>query len=244
MIGQADLLQRLSRTVAKTVMITGPEHWGKKTLLRHLFKKEEAVYEIAGNAASFRETLERIYQTMRPTIYLIPDIDKANQTIQNLLLKVLEEPPTSARFFLTSSGPVLQTIVSRCLCFRMQPYLHTNAELAGIECPPQLMGMFSSPGELIALKFPGVEDVIMALLELKEDFDNRTLAFILKKCKDLNWKLKESGVGLYQFRILVYHIFGDSQSLEWLRGQPEDGVAYVRTQFFINLWMERQVLAQ
>jgi hypothetical protein len=106
------------------------------------------------------------------------------------------------------------------------------------------MGMFSSPGELIALKFPGVEDVIMALLELREDFESRTLAFILKKCKDLNWKLKECGVGLYQFRILVYHIFGDSQSLEWLRCQPEDGVAYVRTQFFINLWMERQVLAQ
>ena len=90
MIGQAQLIADLQKTQAKSVLITGPKHWGKKTLLRELFKNEESIYEITGNAATFRESIERIYQTARPTIYLIPDLDKCNQTVQNILLKVLE----------------------------------------------------------------------------------------------------------------------------------------------------------
>ena len=243
MIGQAELILKLRKTTAKTVLITGPAHWGKKTLLRYIFKNDESVYEVSGNAATFRETLERIYQTVRPTTYLIPDIDKANQTIQNMLLKILEEPPASARFFLTASGPILQTITSRCVSFRMQPYKDVHEELGGLQCPVQLIGMFNSPGELQLINFPEVADIIFALVEMKTDIETRSLAVVLKSCKNLNWKLKEAAVTPDAFLILARNVFGDSQSIAWLRSQPEDAVQQVRAQFFMNLWIERQVLA-
>lgn len=46
-------------------------------------------------------------------VYLI-HLDGANDTAQNTLLKVLEEPPETVRFILTASLPPLPTITSRC----------------------------------------------------------------------------------------------------------------------------------
>lgn len=41
-------------------------------------------------------------------------LDEATDTAQNILLKVLEEPPDTVRFILASRLPPLPTIVSRC----------------------------------------------------------------------------------------------------------------------------------
>lgn len=41
-------------------------------------------------------------------------LDKANAQVQNMLLKVLEEPPTGTRFVLAAERRPLPTVVSRC----------------------------------------------------------------------------------------------------------------------------------
>lgn len=244
MIGQVRVIEKLKKTKAKSILLTGPPHWGKKTLLRELFSKEESVYEITGNASAFRESVDRIYQTVRPTTYLIPDVDKSNQTIQNLLLKVLEEPPMSARFFLTASGSVLPTIVSRCVTYRMEPYKDTNAELGGLNAPACILGMFKSPGQLRLLNVDGIEDVVDLLIAIRTDFDNRTLANVLLSVKAFHKQFANTTLTQDAFLLLAHHIFGTSDSLDWLRQQPQDSVKYVRTAYFMKLWVERQVLHQ
>lgn len=240
MIGQEEVIAKLKTTKARSVLLTGPAHWGKKTLLRELFQKTESVYEITGNAAVFRETIDRIYQTVRPTIYLIPDIDRCNATIQNVLLKVLEEPPKSARFFLTASGAVLPTIVSRCVVYRMEPY--DVSVLSHLEATSQIRGMFHSPGERFLLDVPGIENIIHQMDEVKLLLTNRaTLAAILKKVREFNRVFQDSNLTQDAFLLLAHGIYGENEALDWLRSQPQDAVKYVRTAYFMKLWLEMEV---
>ena len=244
MIGQAGLIQQLKKTTAQSILITGPAHWGKKTLLRELFQGNESVYEVSGNAAAFREALERIYSTMRSTVYLVPDIDKGNATIQNLLLKVLEEPPKAATFYLTASGQVLPTIVSRCVSYRMEPYKDTHAELGGLQARPALIGMYQSPGQLALINIEGIENLTQFLQELRKSLDEgATLAFILKQARNIQRLITDLNLTQDGYLLIVKHIFGDTPALEWLRAQPNDALRYIRTEYFMRLWLERQVVA-
>lgn len=238
MIGQLEVINRLKETKARSVLLTGPPHWGKKTLLREIFREDDSVYEVSGNASTFRETLDRIYSTVRPTLYLIPDIDKTNATVQNLLLKVLEEPPLSSRFYLTSSGSVLPTISSRCVTYRMQPY--TEQELASVESLPALIGIGRSPGEMKLLDFEGSDILASELKEIIKSVDSHSLAFVLKIEKEFEKHYAEIDVDYSWFLILVRELCEPCASVDWLRQQPRDGLKYVRKQFFMKYWLERR----
>lgn len=242
MIGQVEVRNQIMQTSARSILISGPAHWGKKTLVRELLRGDESVYELTGNANAFREAVARIHEVVRPTTYFIPDIDKCNATIQNLLLKVLEEPPHAAKFILTASGPVLPTITSRCVTFRMRPYADTQAELGGIAAPPSLLGMFRSPGER-ALLVEGSEVIAEQLKEIKSMLaQGSSLAAILKYAKNITYQMSEINLSNDGFILIAFHVLGNSSALEWLRSQSTDGVKYIRTLFFMKLWIERQVV--
>ena len=57
-------------------------------------------------------------------IYIIKNADKMTQQAQNALLKMIEEPPEHAIFFLLASSryAMLTTVISRCRCIAMTPY--------------------------------------------------------------------------------------------------------------------------
>ncbi len=57
-------------------------------------------------------------------IYIINEADKMTQQAQNALLKILEEPPQYAVFFLLSANrySILQTVISRCRTLNMSLY--------------------------------------------------------------------------------------------------------------------------
>lgn len=240
MIGQNIVIQQLQRCNAKSILLTGPAHWGKKTLLRELFQNDESVYEISGNAAAFRESIERVYSTMRETTYIIPDVHNCNATVQNLLLKVLEEPPKAARFYLTASGPILPTITSRCVSYRMQPY--SEGDLGRLRSKPELIGLFQSPGQLALLNLEGVENLIQILKQIKASLDEgHTLAFVLKLAKNIHRSITDIGITHEAYIILLQAIFGDTPALTWLRAQPKDALRYLRAEYFMRVWLERQV---
>lgn len=122
MIGQTLLMENLKKSKARSILITGPAHFGKKTLVRDFLSNDENVFEVTGSANDFRESVYHMYTIVRPTTYIIPDLDKRHPTAQNLLLKVIEEPPLKSRFFITASGGILSTITSRCVSYRVYPY--------------------------------------------------------------------------------------------------------------------------
>lgn len=66
-------------------------------------------------------------------IYLIPDLDRSVQTltqIQNIMLKLIEEPPDSAVIILTARSKeiFLDTIISRTLILQAQEVSHASAQ--------------------------------------------------------------------------------------------------------------------
>lgn len=59
-------------------------------------------------------------------VYLIPDLDKSLNTaiqVQNILLKLIEEPPAHCVIILTATSKeiFLETVISRVLCLRVMP---------------------------------------------------------------------------------------------------------------------------
>ena len=66
-IGQEKLIESLSSTNARAMLIQGPAHSGKKTLIRKLYKDLGLyVYEVSGTVSDFRETLEFIKTQTKP----------------------------------------------------------------------------------------------------------------------------------------------------------------------------------
>jgi DNA polymerase III, delta subunit len=67
------------------------------------------------DAAGAREVRSEAYLMPpgRERVYLLR-LDSASERVQNILLKVLEEPPPGTRFVLSSAVQLLPTVVSRC----------------------------------------------------------------------------------------------------------------------------------
>ena len=68
------------------------------------------------DAASARHVVEQagVKPFGRALKVILINLDGAAEAAQNMLLKVLEEPPPSVRFLLSATMPPLDTVVSRC----------------------------------------------------------------------------------------------------------------------------------
>jgi hypothetical protein len=113
--------------------------------------------------------------------------------------------------------------------------------ISGTTEDDHLRDKYQSPGQLRLLQFDQCRDLIFSLVEINTDFENRTLACNLKFIKNFNYKFNESQASQEVFIMLVTSVFGQSDSLQWLRSRPFDAIRHVRTQYFMRLWLERQV---
>jgi hypothetical protein len=102
------------------VLLYGPESVGKSLIARSVIVERAIGHDLmviphltadnAGEAERFVMTAP--VQGLRR--YVLADLDGASATACNRLLKTLEEPPPTARFYLVASQPVFPTIISRC----------------------------------------------------------------------------------------------------------------------------------
>lgn len=249
-IGQENLIQDLSKTNARAILIQGPAHFGKKTLIRQLYKDLGLyVYEVSGSVSDFRQTLEFIKTQTNPIMYLIPDVDRLHPGIQNLLLKILEEPPMKARFCLTASNTILPTIKSRCVCYMMQPY--TNEQIKGLLCDSELAlvqnsaGVIGewvdSPGQLQLLVGWGNGDILLNLIEQMSNIKselNQPLAVVMNKANNLGKYMKEQGVDFYTFFLLAKGLYSEFESYSILTQNLYDLDRYIMCYFYSEMWKE------
>lgn len=72
---------------------------------------------------SLRTTAHHSAHTADRRVFIIEEADTMNAKSQNLLLKVLEEPPSDVIFILiaTATEKLLETVVSRCVVFALYP---------------------------------------------------------------------------------------------------------------------------
>ena len=135
MIGQESLLQHFKSLIKNDALqhfclFVGQRGSGKKRLMVEVVEMLGADCVIEDiSVAAVREMIENAYKNTQPVVYVIPDADNMSTQAKNALLKVTEEPPNNAYFFISLEdvNNTLPTIKSRAAIYRMQNY--SNAEL-------------------------------------------------------------------------------------------------------------------
>lgn len=249
-IGQAKLIQDLKSSKARSMLIQGPAHSGKKSIIRQVFHELGLyVYEVSGTVTEFRDTIEFIRTQTNPIMYLIPDVDTLHAGIQNLLLKILEEPPMKARFCLTASNAILPTIKSRCVCYSVERYTSDemiqaqpdNLKAVIQRCPVKLTDWVDSPGQLSLLANLGLTDVLQNLVvqmsDIKSSLD-QPLAVVMNKANILMKYVKENSVGLYVWFLIARGLYSDYSSYLILSKNLKELDRYIICYFYAELWKE------
>ena len=249
-VGQEELITNLSKTNARAMLIQGPAHAGKKTLIRQVYKDLGLyVYEVSGSVADFRETLDFIRTQTRPIMYLIPDVDSLHAGIQNILLKVLEEPPMKARFCLTASNSILPTIKSRCVCYSMQPYTPQQIMSLCVDSERAVVNMYlniisyavETPGQLHQLVGWGRHAELADMINQIGDITNclsQPLAVVMNKANTLCKLLKEKELDFYYFYLLAKGFYHDRESFSILSQNFSELDRYLICYFYAELWKE------
>ena len=105
-----------------------------------------------------------------PRIIIIDSVDNLNRQAANALLKMLEEPPQDAFFYLIchSIGSVLPTVRSRCLTINFKPLSDTDmAQVIGHEADTLVLSMAAgSPGNYQKIVAAGGSVTIQAIQKL------------------------------------------------------------------------------
>ena len=96
-------------------------------------------------------------------VYIFRDCRKMSAITQNMLLKLIEEPPDHAYFIFTAESKYefLPTIISRCVCFGVSPCTEEEAEQSllgsGFKDSPMFSGRIHGKGPRYC---PSIEDKI------------------------------------------------------------------------------------
>lgn len=244
-IGQKRLIEALKTANSKSILIQGPKHFGKKTLMRQFYTDTGSnTYEITGDAADFREALDFMKVQANPITYLIPDVDDCNITIQNMLLKILEEPPPRATFCITASNFILPTIKSRCVTYLMEPYTTEQLKLATQDT--RLLEYADSPGRCAliqsAVDFNNPDDqrsLINLMLYIRNNLRGN-LALLMVKVDDIGKVIREKSIPYFTFYLLARKIYEGYDCLQVLTSKLGILDRYIMAEFYLLLWKEEQ----
>lgn len=160
MIGQKSLIAHCKNLIKNDALqhfciFTGTQGSGRKTLMKQLASEMQILSTVVDiSVASIREVIENAYKNVNPVIYIIPDADGMSVQAKNALLKVTEEPPNKAYFFMSLEdiNNTLPTIKSRATIYRMENYsreeLEEYAQQTFQDTHEIYMRLCDTPGEI------------------------------------------------------------------------------------------------
>jgi hypothetical protein len=123
-IGHEDAVKFLVANLPPVSLIRGPRSVGKRTLAHHVLDAHRVGAvdrrDIAKLGVDEARSVRDFVSTapMGSLKGIVCRLDNASEPALNALLKVLEEPPSCTRFFLTSTGATLPTVESRAVLVR------------------------------------------------------------------------------------------------------------------------------
>jgi hypothetical protein len=120
-VGHEALRAELERELPPVTLLLGPQSVGKTALAEHAARYHHMSFVgyNGPSAAQAREIVEMVPRHLFGGFSVIIGLDGTTEAAQNILLKVLEEPPPHIRFLLTASRPPLPTVTSRAVVHRV-----------------------------------------------------------------------------------------------------------------------------
>ncbi len=122
-VGHGEVRRLLEQELPAATLLRGPQSVGKWTLALHLAAHhrvnpvDQMVIADRLNVASARAAVGFVNVAPFGRFKLVTaNLDGASESAFAALLKVLEEPPITARFLLVASRPVPATLLSRVYC--------------------------------------------------------------------------------------------------------------------------------
>ena len=216
MVGQKKLLDILEKynidTFPKSSLLLGEKGCGKHTYLNLIIKKLNVEALDITDTVDFDYILN-MYARSVLTLYYI-DIDKFTEKKQNVILKLLEEPPSKAFLVLLCSDKslLLPTIINRCNVFEFEKYSRSDLEsfIDGSENKDLLCEIFRTPGQLLSSN----TDQIMSLYELCEKIINKiqisAYPNALSIAEKINYKDEYDKFDLTSFFRMMNHVILDN----------------------------------
>lgn len=165
-IGQNKLLEKINSytidSFPKSFILLGEKGSGRHLLVSYISNLLNL------NLVDMSEHVEldfinEIYLNTTPTLYLI-DLDSLFEKKQNILLKLLEEPPINAFIAIIAETKlnILNTIINRCVPFELNNY--TKKELSSFiteDMPKDLiLNNIRTPGKIINLNCLNIEGMV------------------------------------------------------------------------------------
>jgi hypothetical protein len=138
-VGHEAVRSLLERELPPVTLLLGPASVGKTALAGHAARYHHMTsyrYE-SPSAALAREVVELVPRRLQGSgkLAVIIGLDGTTVTAQNILLKVLEDPPPHVCFLLTASCPPLPTVSSRAVTHRVSLLSDEQvAEVLGQTC--------------------------------------------------------------------------------------------------------------
>ena len=169
-----NIIDKLSlQNFPKTVLLLGDKGSGKHILLNMILDKFDIEYV---NLSDFTySTIENIYNNANVCFYII-DIDNIALKQENMLLKLIEEPISTAFFILLSTNRynIIDTVIHICVIWELEKYSKDDLKYylsTRYDNYPDyfyLVDIFNTPGQL--LKSIEVEDDIKNMLNFCDLF--------------------------------------------------------------------------
>lgn len=155
MLLQPELTNTIETLISKnklpqSLILVGKYGCGKHTFARFIANKlNREIIDLTDNI--IQETLDEIYTSTIPTLYLI-DATKITEKEQNILLKTLEEPSSNSTFILITEqlNTLLPTIRNRCQIYSFQPY--TKEQLSSFTTNEEILDYCDTPGLILELQ--------------------------------------------------------------------------------------------
>ncbi len=171
MIGQGPVKDKIERAIrngrlSHFMIFIGQEGSGRKTLSSEVAKMLKAEYVILPDSKieTLRRTIYASATSVIPTVYVIPEFDRASAGAKNSILKFTEELGGNIYIIATavSDALIMPTLLSRAFTWQMLPY--TPEELT--QCIPdtnrddahRILQICVTPGDILKLVQYGVDE--------------------------------------------------------------------------------------
>ena len=172
MIGQKKLIEKINNctidSFPHSLILVGEEGCGKHTVIKYIADKFSfPVFDITENLDL--ETIENISLSTSPVIYIING-DKINERQENVILKILEEPPVvSFIVLLYSYMNFIPTIKNRCQIWEFEKYAIDELKQIYQFENDDLYSIARTPGKVLYIKNNNQIKEMQDLVELMID---------------------------------------------------------------------------